>query len=406
MFSSYGDTEKGLKKSEKVFSTAGRHIQALKLGETSLRRSISNYPGKNMSRNERKKIFTEELAILNELLTNLYCFKDDDRVGFALQRIILVNLNQQLRAHREQVEEDLIMTGDGIPSIPRWGLTGKADEFWNANDFEILGACYRHEVENFLAYLSDHHEFPTTRGEAKAKPRTTSPGTPAESVSERLPVIPTSPVIAAPVFAPGEADSISRFQRPSTLSYTFRTPGNFNSSVFGHPTQNMSSKALQELFRLKGSKKDQTGQVMVGSPSPTTSVMQAKGNASGGAPGPGDSDGDDSDDEGGNRPPRSPRAPRQARRNPFERQSNQSGEATPITPHKMPTEPQFDMKLKTEAIPTWDGNPDTLRRWFLKLNSLARRSDIIFKQLGTLVPTRLTGSAETWYYSQGTETRE
>lgn len=72
----------------------------------------------------------------------------------------------------------------------------------------------------------------------------------------------------------------------------------------------------------------------------------------------------------------------------------------------MPTEPQFDMKLKTEAIPTWDGNPDTLRRWFLKLNSLARRLDIIFKQLGTLVPTRLTGSAETWYYSQGTETRE
>ena len=31
---------------------------------------------------------------------------------------------------------------------------------------------------------------------------------------------------------------------------------------------------------------------------------------------------------------------------------------------------------------------------------------MIFKQLGMLVPTRLTGSAETWYYSQSTETGE
>jgi len=37
-FSSYGDSEKGLRKSEKVFSTAGQHFQALKLGEVGLRR--------------------------------------------------------------------------------------------------------------------------------------------------------------------------------------------------------------------------------------------------------------------------------------------------------------------------------------------------------------------------------
>ena len=35
-FSSYGDSEKGPKKSEKVFSMAGQHFQALKLGEASL----------------------------------------------------------------------------------------------------------------------------------------------------------------------------------------------------------------------------------------------------------------------------------------------------------------------------------------------------------------------------------
>ena len=132
-FSSYGDSEKGLKKSERVFSTAGRYFQALKLGEEGLRRPIPTSAGENMLRNERKRIFSEELGILNELLTNLYCFKDEDHVGYTLQRIILINLNQRLRARREQAEEDLVMSGDGIPSIPCWGLTGKADEFWTAN---------------------------------------------------------------------------------------------------------------------------------------------------------------------------------------------------------------------------------------------------------------------------------
>ena len=380
-FSMYGDSEKGLRKSEKVFSTAGRHFQALKLGEVGLRRPIASSSGRNMSRNDRKRIFSEELAILNELLTNVYCFKDDDRIGYAIQKIILVNLNQRLRLRREQAEEDLIMAGDGIPNIPRWGLTGKADEFWTANDFEILGACYRREVENFLAYLNDHHEFPNTKKETKNKRRVASPAMSTTSVSERIPTKPIIPTVTTPIFAPGEADSISRFQRPSTLSYTFRTPGNINSSVFGHPTQNSSSKALQELLGANDSKRNRTERVVINSPPSTASVTPTRRNFPGGAPGPGDSDGDDSDDEGGNGPSGNPRVPNLPSRNPFERSTGE----TPIPSARSAIEPQFDMKLKMDAIPTWDGNPESLRRWFLKLNSLSKRSDIIYKQLGTLV---------------------
>ena len=401
-FSSYGDSEKGLKKSEKVFSTGGRHLQALKLGEVSLRRPISGSIGKNMSRNERKKVFSEELGILNDLLTNLYCFKDGNRVGFAIQKIILINLNQRLRACQDRAEEDLIMTGEGIPSIPRWGLNGKADEFWTANDFEILGACYRREVENFLTYLGEHHEFASTRKGMKSKPRIASPVMSTGSVGEQSPTGSTTPLIAAPVFAPGEADSISRFQRPSTSSYTFRTPGNLNTSVFGHPTQNSSSRAFQELFGANNSKEHRTERAVTNNPPRTASVRQSNRNTSGGAPGPGDSDGEDSDDEGGNVPSRKPRIPQLLRRNPFESSSGDIGSTTA----KAVAEPQFDTKLKTDAIPTWDGNPDSLRRWFLKLNSLSKRSGAVFRQRGMLVPTRLTGSAETWYYSQSAETRE
>ena len=104
------------------------------------------------------------------------------------------------------------MSGDGIPSIPQWGLNGKADEFWSANDFEILGACYQYGVKNFLAYLSDHHEFPSARKGRKTKLRTTSTAMSTESLSEPSPTRLVTPTITAPIFAPGEADGISRFQ--------------------------------------------------------------------------------------------------------------------------------------------------------------------------------------------------
>lgn len=85
----------------------------------------------------------------------------------------------------------------------------------------------------------------------------------------------------APVFGPGEPDSISRFQRPSGLSYTYRTPGNLNSSAFGHPTQNSSSKTFQELFGIDNSRRNHTGCVVVNSPPPATPVSQLGKNPSG-----------------------------------------------------------------------------------------------------------------------------
>lgn len=124
---------------------------------------------------------------------------------------------------------------------------------------------------------------------------------------------------------------------------------------------------------------------------------------------PGDSDGDDSDDGGGNKGPqggpRQPASRGNPRKNPFDATVNSKADVCPSTV-KLSPEPQFDTKLKVDAIPNWDGNPENLRRWLLKVNSLAKRSSVIFKQLGTLVPTCLTGSAEVWYYSQSVETRD
>ena len=231
-----------------------------------------------------------------------------------------------------------------------------------------------------------------------------------------------------PAFLEGKPDSISAHLRKSrTISNNPVT--NMNTSVFGHLVQNSSSQALKELF---GIKQPKTETVTFGGTSKfrgtnfkqesvcdalsgdkesihtrssrTRDSKQATQTQGGGDPG--DSDGDDSDDIGGNKGPwKGPRkllSPCSGRKNPF----NAISEEVSPPMNKAPPEPQFDTKLKLDIIPTWDGNPENLRHWLLKINSLSKQSPLIFKQLGTLVPTRLTGSAETWYYSQSVETHD
>jgi len=82
----------------------------------------------------------------------------------------------------------------------------------------------------------------------------------------------------------------------------------------------------------------------------------------------------------------------------------QSSKRPPAVPTKAKEESNsksyhFDMKLKPETVPTWDGNENTLTRWIEKVGQLANTSPDIFKELGKVVPRRFTNSTETWYYS-------
>ena len=428
-FASFGETvtDTGLDRSEKIFTLAGRHRQALQLGEAALRRPIYSSYGKVVSRKGRKDLFKEEMDILRELLTNLYHFNSGiNQADFALQKIILVNLNHRLKLLRSDTEEDLIISGEGIPALPKWGPSGKADEFWTANDFEILGACYRQEVENFLAYLAEHHDFAKIKGIQRQDQRIVVSNTPKRKTVINPPTV-TAVRDYQPSFIEGEPDSISVHLRKSRAHFNHPV-ANINALTFGHPAQNSSSYAFKELFGM-GKSTDVEGRTAskgTSKPKATNfmeeSIHESQGggnesdhtrsNQSGdqirrvtprGGGDPGDSDRDDSDDGGGGNGPR--RGARKAylpgSKNPF----NVRQEDTNSSSSKSPPEPQFDSKLKLEAIPVWDGNPEGLRRWLLKINSLSNRSQIVFRQLGTLVPTRLTGSAEVWYYSQGVKTR-
>jgi len=55
----------------------------------------------------------------------------------------------------------LVAEGLTVPKPPLWGKDNDPTEWWN-NDFEILSACYRHEVEMFLKIIAPY--FPRAQG--------------------------------------------------------------------------------------------------------------------------------------------------------------------------------------------------------------------------------------------------
>ena len=351
-FSSFGEsiTDTGLDRSEKIFALAGRHRQALQLGETALRRPIYSSYDKVVSRKGRKDLFKEEMEILRELLTNLYYFNNGtNQVGYALQKIILVSLNHRLKLRRSEAEESLIVSGEGIPPLPRWGLNGKADEFWTGNDFEILGACYRREVENFLAYLAEHHDFSKGEGKRQQDRRVVLQNNPHRKSVINPPTV-TAVRDYQPSFLEGEPDSISVHLRKSRARVSVPV-SNINTSVFGHPVQNSSSRAIKELFGVTRAKNPgelatfnsadkfnvthpqhgSTSNSQIGDNESDDSRSHKSGEQAHfvrrGGGDPGDSDGNDSDGGGGNkgphRGPRKPLSPNGSRKNPFDANSEE-----------------------------------------------------------------------------------
>ena len=151
---------------------------------------------------------------------------------------------------------------------------------------------------------------------------------------------------------------------------------NMNTSVFGHPAQNSSLHALRELFGIKPGEdfiESQNGDdesVHSGSHKSGAGNHNQQGQCHSGGD-PGDPNGSDGDDGGSNGPCQGAKRPSildRSRKNLFE--ITLEGGSSPTV--KTPPEPQFDTKLKMDAVPTWDGNPEKLRHWLLKINSLAK----------------------------------
>lgn len=369
---------------------------AIELGKI-MKKNIRIEDPRTLTRTEERTTFVEELSLLRQLLSNVTKYQDDELCILSTKRETLTKLSQLLHQRREVARDSLILSGAGIPSLPVWGPYGKGNQFWSPNDFEIIGACYRKDVETFIAYLADNHQFDKKdkRSNSKSERRQTN----SEKRNR-----PERPMDLDPRLHNQDFGSISRARRVQNNTHRTnprdQTFNNHNSSIFGGPTQANASQRMRDLFSQGGRER----------PPHLFRNHEDQGSRSGhsGTPlreqsEPDPSDSSSSDSEGSSyRPPRVPRR----ERNPTDRRNAQRNRGISNHQGNVVREVQFENNLKIDIIPEWDGNIDVLGRWISKINFIAERSNTVFEQLGTIVPQRLKGNAENWYYSQNTSTRQ
>ncbi|THH26480.1 hypothetical protein EUX98_g7699 [Antrodiella citrinella] len=253
---------------------------------------------------------------------------------------------------------------------------------YTPNDFEILGACFRKEVEVFLHELNGIHSFKPDPFFYRTEDLFGSASDDFVEVvtgdSSVLNDTTDEGPIPAPVFNRDPAPHLSVHGPPITINtsrpsaITRLLP---SASIAPRAAAHSSSSRLAAMF----SRTD-----------PVSTTRQPEG-------GPPDDDGSDNGDDNDprRRPGRQPRQPGLPPRQP----ASQSAAGTPTPSSVKIGEAHFDHKLKIEIVPTWNGDTTTLARWILRVNAISKKSPTVATQLGTIVPQRLTSDAETWYYS-------
>ena len=210
-----------------------------------------------------------------------------------------------------------------IPVPPVWGKYNDPHQWWSLNDYKLLCAAYRHETEIFLRTLSPYllkREIeldPTTPPQIlKLYPSVSGP--PKKPRSVTFPAVPIS--------------SITSSVRLGVM--LSEGPEKTNKEKYPHC---QGWKHLKE--------KDEDPFADSDSPKEKIStILRSKKLAD--PP----SDGSNLDDSEGGKPPK---IPPQSSKRPSAVPLKSKEEVSVETYH-------FNMKLKPETIPTWDGNENTL----------------------------------------------
>lgn len=136
-----------------------RRFEALRIGSQYLDKYFLHNTSKVFSRRLLKDIFHYESAQLDDLLTDCLSATTDDGQGFTVKRKHYSKLMHTLVSIRGKLGDLLLTNGVPVPNLPFWGTNGNIDEFYYANEFEILGVCFQTEVERFLFIFDEHYNF-------------------------------------------------------------------------------------------------------------------------------------------------------------------------------------------------------------------------------------------------------
>ena len=314
----------------------------------------------------------------------------------------------------------VIRAGYPLPPLPKFGNHGiSASKIWaySLYSMEALAMHYRKQVENFVLFFKRLDEYLAKKGESTTREPAVEP---TPSIANAIPASQGSQYVTAPSRprptveeVPDEDSPPFRQSTPVILQRPTRTPaGPFSvapsaSTVrprFPPPTEGVVYRQHEPENMAyvapppgqdpasRGRRYTEIFNQNTGEP---TQVYRSRyiaprtGNND-----PGDSSSDSGDDSSNGNRPIAPFRPGGHRRVP------RTGVSDGLNAPSMPAEtPRFDLKFKTDIIPTWNGDDKVLARWMMQVNQIAKRSDVIFRQLGQLVPLRLKDTAANWYWS-------
>ena len=111
----------------------------------------------------------------------------EDINGVAPNPDVLASIGKKLTQLREEAGDYLVEQGMAIPRPPCWGKNHDLEQWWTINNFEILCASYRHEVEGFLKTLLPYFPKGPKSDDNFPEPRTPSRATGQNTSVSELP---------------------------------------------------------------------------------------------------------------------------------------------------------------------------------------------------------------------------
>ncbi|KAJ7053159.1 hypothetical protein C8F01DRAFT_1260816 [Mycena amicta] len=108
-----------------------------------------------------RTIFTRELDILDDILFTAEhrARKVEPLIGYRVQGKTYQLLLLALSSFKITAEDSFRAAGQTPPSLPSWGHDDDIEDYYSLNDYEILGVCFRVEVENYLAVMEGVYDF-------------------------------------------------------------------------------------------------------------------------------------------------------------------------------------------------------------------------------------------------------
>ena len=330
--------------------------------------------------------------------------------GYSLDKERMIKLKRALLQVREKTFLTFYSTGSMIPPLPTWGRDDQTSEVWSTNDFMILACSFVDEVESFLGAFYKAYSLVADdplpeisrssdliseepKGKGKEQLLTENEAVDASSTSTVHPTfVRQLPPHQSRV---EEYTGILRHEDSSNVTMRRKRP----SLKFPDFTQGLADLSIQPEFVIE-TRKETARSSLPSIPKKPFLVERKRDKTHSPHGDPGDSSDPDSSDNG--KPSREPdktpkKDPPSAGKGKKDDPKANSSETLFLT---------FDHKLKVADLPEWNGNPDTLAKWIKRITQISEGSPAVYRQLGKLVPQRLTSSAETWYWSLTADRRK